>query len=91
MFLLYPHPTKRGVEMKEIKIKTTNPIEADKILQNFGILMEGGGKNNEKSYIKDKNNNFNARCFGDLEFAKFAIKNQGYNFIEIINYPPPIG
>lgn len=70
--------------MKEITIKTNNPIEADKLLQNFGILMEGGGKNDESSYSKDKKGNYKARCLGDLEYAKFAIKNQGYSFIEII-------
>jgi len=65
--------------MKKITIKTANPTEADRILQNWGILMEDG-------YPKDKNGNYKARCLsGDTGFAKFAIKNQGYNFMEIID------
>ncbi len=69
--------------MKEIKIKTNNPIEADNLLQQFGVLMAGGGKNDENSYTKDKDGNYKARCFNDLKFVKFVIKNQKYSFIKI--------
>jgi len=70
--------------MKEIKIKTENPVKADEVLQNWGILMQGGGKQEESSYKKDKDGNYFARCLsGDTGFAKFAIENQGYSFMEI--------
>ena len=65
----------------DIKIKTKNPELADKMLQNWGILMQMG-------YPKDKDGNYPARSFtgqGAIDFAKFAIKNQGYQDIEIIN------
>lgn len=71
--------------MKEITIKTNNPVLADNLLQGFGILMQGGGKNDPSSYSKDKKGNYKARCLsGNTGFAKFAIKNQGYQDIEII-------
>ncbi len=71
--------------MKEITIKTNNPIQADELLQGWGILMENGGKNDVNSYVKDKKGNFKARCLsGDTSFAKFAIEHQGYNFMKII-------
>ena len=70
---------------RDIKIKTNNPIQADELLQQWGILMEGGGKGEESSYVKNSRGFYNARSLsGDVEFAKFAIKNQGYSFIEII-------
>ena len=69
---------------ENITIKTNNPIEADKLLQSFGVLMQGGGKNDASSYHRDEKGNYKARCLGDLNFVKFAIKNQGYSFIEII-------
>ena len=72
------------MKKEEIKIKTNNPIAADNLLQQFGVLMSGGGKNDENSYHKDKSGNYMARCLGDLNYVKFVIKNQGYNFIEII-------
>lgn len=72
--------------MKEITIKTSNPVYADSVLQQYGILMEGGGKNDEQSYGKNKDGSFRARCIsGDTGFAKFALKNQGYQDIEIID------
>lgn len=71
--------------MKEITIKTNNPLKADELLQQFGILMSGGGKNNINSYDKDKHGNYKARCLGDLKYAQFAIKNQGYQDITIID------
>ena len=71
--------------MTEITIKTNDPIKADELLQQFGILMQGGGKNDVNSYSKDKKGNYKARCIGDLNYAKFAIKNQGYSFVEIID------
>lgn len=67
--------------MKDIKIKTNNPQMADEMLQNWGILMQSG-------YEQDKNGNYSARSLtgqGAIDFAKFAIKNQGYNFIEILD------
>lgn len=71
--------------MKEIAIKTNNPVEADKLLQQFGVLMEGGGTEDESKYKKDKKGNFKARCIGDLDYVKFVLKNQGYSFVEIID------
>jgi hypothetical protein len=73
--------------LKEITIKTVSPIAADRLLVNFGILMEGGGKGSESVYVKDEEGNYRARSIGDLEYAKFAIKNQGYG-IEIIEQSP---
>lgn len=70
--------------MKEVKIKTINPFMADNVLQSLGVLMEGGGKGEESIYRKDKTGNYFARCLGDVDFVKFALKNQGY-FIEIID------
>lgn len=64
---------------KDIAIKTNNPEQADSLLQNWGILMQDG-------YPKDKYGNYKARSLsGDTRFAKFAIKNQGYTFMEIID------
>ncbi len=72
--------------MKNIAIKTSNPVEADRLLQNFGILMEGGGKDDPTSYVKDKKGNYRARSLSDdTSFAKFSVANQGYNFIQIID------
>lgn len=72
--------------MKDIAIKTNNPVAADELLQNFGIIMQGGGKNDPHSYVKDKRGNFKARCLsGDTSYAKFAIEHQGYNFVETID------
>lgn len=72
---------------KDIQIKTNDPVEADRILQHWGILMEGGGTDNPDKFVKDKKSgNYKARCLsGDTKFAKFAIKNQGYTFMEIID------
>lgn len=73
--------------MKEITIKTQNPFAADDLLQNYGIIMQGGGKGKESEYVKDKRGNYKARALnpsGDTSFAKFAMAKQGYN-IEIID------
>ena len=36
-------------------------------------------------YKKDKNGNYSARILnGDVDYLKFVIKNQGYNFIEVV-------
>ena len=72
-------------KMKEVSIKTKNPVVADNLLQQFGVLMEGGGKNDASSYAMDKNGNYKARVLsGDVGFVKFAISNQGYLDIEIV-------
>ena len=70
--------------MKEITIQTKSPMTADDLLQQFGIFLKGGGKGTESEYEKDKHGNYKARCMGNLEYAKFAIKNQGYSFIKIM-------
>ncbi len=64
---------------KDIKIKTDRPEVADDLLQQMGILMKAG-------YEKDKNGNYTARILsGDVNYLKFAIKNQGYSFIEVVD------
>ena len=69
---------------KEITLKMNmSPFIADELLQNFGVLMEGGGKGVDSSYVKDKEGNYKARCLGDLNFVQFAMANQGY-MIELI-------
>ena len=68
---------------KDFFVKTNNPIMADGLLQQFGVLMAGGGKNDENSYVKDSRGFYKARCLGDLEYVKFVVENQGYRFIEL--------
>lgn len=71
--------------MKDILIETNDPVKADELLQQFGVLMMGGGKNDISSYEKD-GKFYKARCLGDLEYAKFAIEHQGYtSLVKIID------
>lgn len=72
-------------KFRDILLETDNPVAADNLLQQFGVLMEGGGKNDPSSYVKE-GKFYRARCLGDLGFVEFALKNQGYDkLVKIFN------
>lgn len=60
---------------KDILVKTENPDALDKILNQFGAALVGGGMPSGYSKIDGC---FVVRCFGDSGFVKFMITNQGY-------------
>lgn len=65
--------------MEEIKIKVGNPAKFDKTVQSLGpcaLLQKADG-----SYNTDADGNYTLRIFGNAEYIKFAIKNQGYGII----------
>lgn len=60
---------------KDILVKTGNPDFLDRTVQHFGAAVVGGGM--PDGYVKI-DGAYVVRCFGNPDFIKFAITNQGY-------------
>lgn len=60
----------------DIIVKTANPAALDQILQTFGAVVVQSDIN--KPTYMQKDGGYVVRCFGNVDFIKFAITNQGY-------------
>lgn len=60
----------------DIIVKTGNPAALDRILQTFGAVVVQSDI--DKPTYMQKDGGYVVRCFGNADFIKFAIKNQGY-------------
>ena len=59
----------------DILVRTGNPDWLDKTLNGFGAALVGGGMPGGYTKIDGC---YVVRCFGDVGFIKFAMKNQGW-------------
>ena len=63
-------------QVTDIIVKTGNPAALDCILQQFSACVCQIDIN--KPIYKQRDGGYVVRCFGDSNFIKFLIKNQGY-------------
>jgi hypothetical protein len=61
--------------MKDLLVKVMNPAALDTTVQSFGaVVLEFA----PGAYIQEEPDVYIVRCFGDHNFVKFAITQQGY-------------
>jgi hypothetical protein len=60
---------------KDILVRTKNPEMLDQTVQGFGAVVVGNGMPGGPTMIDGC---YVVRCFGNPDFLKFAITNQGY-------------
>lgn len=68
----------------DILVRTKDPDGLDRVLNQFGAALVGGGMPGGYTMIDEC---YVARCFADVGFIKFAISNQGYGeFVRELDY-----
>lgn len=67
--------TELDMKSTDILVRTKNPEHLDRTMNSFSAAVIGGGM--PGGYIKE-DGCYIVRCFGDPDFIKFVIANQGY-------------
>lgn len=61
----------------DLIVKCHNPAALDNVMQSFCALVQQDGDLDNPQYIQ-KDGGYVVRCFGNVNFIKFVIENQGY-------------
>ena len=62
------------MNVQELIVSVQNPEILDQTVQQFGSVVV----QDARSDYSKKDGNYVVRCFGNADFVKFAIENQGY-------------